>query len=145
MSIEIIDNTVFLAVARKMFEASKAVTINEDYYPCCKKLTRQKACDLAASWYNLNIDSYENAYGGTEELPEWKELIFCPTPPTPKAVQFYKWLQAIRYNINHKCIPSNNQQALWDIIALDRLIKEVSAAIIQQLPDYSVALWDTYQ
>lgn len=144
MSIQIIEIAVFLSVASKMFEASKAVVINEDYYPSCREISQMRIIEVVNSWYSLNIESYEDKYPD-EEATEYRELVFGPTPPPPTAIQFLKWLKAIRDNIDHHCIPLNNQQAFRDVLLLDRLIKEASAAIIGQLPDYKAAKWDTYK
>ncbi|MCX2429876.1 hypothetical protein [Pedobacter sp. GR22-10] len=144
MSIQIIEKTVFLAVARKMFEASIAVKVNENFYPCCREMSSERIIDIVASWHTLNWDSFENEYSEGEQMPEREELLIGITPPPPTAVQFLKWLHCIRYNINHNCIPRQNTTDLQDILFLDRLIRDVSKAIIEQLPDYRAALWSTY-
>ncbi|WP_025144893.1 hypothetical protein [Pedobacter jeongneungensis] len=145
MSIQIIEETIFLAVARKMFEASIALKVNENFYPCCRDMSNERIIDLVASWHKLNWDSYEDEYNESQQLSDRVELLIGITPPPPTAVQFLKWLHCIRYNINHNCIPRQNSQSLRDILFLDRLIRDVSKAIIEQLPDYRDASWSTYR
>lgn len=145
MSIQIIDKTIFLAVARKMFEAKSAVSASENYYQCCKLLSDDKIRELVTSWHDLNYDSYMSESNEAQNIPPSTELVILVTPPPPKAIQFLKWLQCIRNNIYTQQVLKTNRRAAEDVLFLDRLIREVCIAIIIQLPEYEAATWSTYK
>jgi len=147
MSVLVVNPRVFEALALKMHYASANRVVNENHYSSCLNLSRSDIEKSVTVWCQFNEMTYTLAYrkhGETYDfLYRFLQFRYSRYPAT--AIQFLKWLECVRYNINEEAIAEIRelqQEETEALQLLDHLIADVQRAIIHSTPEYDAAKWD---
>lgn len=132
------------AYVRNSIEKTAYRTVCDDFY-CgyfrkhfADKDTSRESMRLVKKWSLLNAKTYAGRYQEdevndlSEFIPQWLR--------DTTAVQTFKFLQCIRYNIEREYLQLSAEDAA-DLKLLELYIDEMNSAIMGQLPEYKAAKW----
>ena len=136
-----LEQRVFDSLATKMDFARQHAISDINYFPICRRWSREDIGKLVGIWEIINMESYfrpTNEPFAIQTRPYRFDGFPCETH------QFLKWLKCLRENVDLEIIASARDLSdveLKAIKALDNLIFQVMDAIINSLPKYREASW----
>lgn len=137
MSVLMVDTEVYNYVRAGIVKGVYNRTVNEFYFYSLRKHFEDKdiekeALRIVRSWSDMNEQSYCDRYGDKhEKISRFITPSFVKKPL--EAIQFIKYLQSIKYNIE---VPENEDTKL-----LNNLINDAMSAYIGNLDQYKAAEW----
>ena len=136
-----LEQQVFDAVATKIDFARQHPISDINYFPICRKWSRQEIGKMVGLWEMINLESYcrpTHEPFAIHIRPYRFDGFPCETH------QFLKWLKCLKDNIDLDVIRQVRQisaEELEAVSELDKLIYQVMDAIINSLPKYQAAKW----
>lgn len=147
MSVLILDQRIFPAIADKMWEATTNTRMDINYIGMMTnsryEWDKVKIAAVVSDWCDMNERSYDTRYG---EKPQHlkDDLRFRFKGGTPNTYQFLKWLQCIRYNIEEDHIEMSDQNKV-SLHLLDTLIESAADSIVSATDEYKAAKWSDFK
>jgi hypothetical protein len=150
MSVLTLDTPVINYIRAAIEQASYSTVVDSGHYPSIIRHMKDNGSNgyrdieaeslrLVRSWSGLNDKSYAGRY--REPYTDNMEEIQAQSPFKPiKPVQLLKYVQCLIYNIEPEHFTMTEQEAA-DYKLLKRLERDISQAIISQMPEYIKAEW----
>ena len=160
MSVQTIHPEIFGKLVNKMIDYTFRKQVDINYCSTAGRMTENQIIETVKYWSVLNELSYVDKYEG-EEFSNLHEFIdYTYRGSSPDAYQALKWLECIHYNIEMTTIKSETIRSTmkekeihgWNsnvfipnpIYTLKNMIEEIKSAIINEIPKYKNAKWNSF-
>ncbi|GGH59670.1 hypothetical protein HNQ91_000681 [Filimonas zeae] len=148
MSTLMLSFEVFEAIASTIDRQHVKHGLNKITWFDCRDLTRKKINDLVTTWCDLNEWSYVAEYKTEEEFNTLSELLDLTIYYTGiSAVQLFKWLGALIYNIDIEQVEtmtsiSDEQRSAFS--TLQQIYTQLANTIVHDSEEYAKAYYSDY-